>query len=230
MATCLRRTKDLISDRLRLPSRLEREEEIELDKSDRELYEFFKGRTSSLVATMFPTNTNLSAPRRQGNILALISFLRLICNHGEKLLPPAAVEAWRNKDSSAIDRGVISDDSRKCTNCKFDIDGLGFSDSVQFESSCLHIICGRCAISKDENGSTLDMNLCPICIRESAYTSNDRFAGPSSAMNDFAIREYYPSAKVRTLLRNLRVEQLESSGFKDRPVKRHETILLREAR
>jgi hypothetical protein len=230
LATCLRRTKDLINDKLQLPSRLEREEEIELDKPDRKLYDFFKGRTSSLVAAMFPTDTNSSAPPRQGNILALIGFLRLICNHGEKLLPPAAIKSWHNKDSSTIDQSVMSGDSRKCTKCKVDIDGLGFSDSGQFESPCLHVICGKCAISKDEDGSTLDMNHCPMCIGESAYASNDRLASPSSAMNDISIKDYYPSAKVRALLRNLRVEQLKSSSFKDKPVKRHETILLMEVK
>jgi len=226
MATCLRRTKDLIKDELRLPLRLEREEVIELDKPDKELYHFFRSQTSSLVAGAFSSDANSPAPPRHGNILPLISFLRLICNHGEKLLPPSVVKAWRNKDSSAIDWIMMRGDGRKCATCKVDIGGLGLSDSGRSELSCLHVICGECAISRDEDSLTLDENICAICSRESAYASNDRFTDQSSAKIDFRMTDYCPSAKIRALLRNLREEQqLESSGSNVKPVKRHETSL-----
>jgi hypothetical protein len=179
-----------------------------------------------LVSRALSSDTGSSATRRHGNILPLISFLRLICSRGEKLLPPAAAKAWRNEDSAAIDWIMTRGDSKKCASCKVNINGAEFSDSSVSELSCLHVICGECAISRDEDGSTLDESICPICSKESAYATSDRFTRLSSAVTDFPMTDYCPSAKVRALLRNLRIErQFENSDSKGKPVKRHEITL-----
>lgn len=101
-ATCLRRTKNHIQDQLKLPPRVEKIEFVELDPEERSLYDFFKTRASSLVVGKFTQRSEMDKAR-WGTMLSLIGFLRLICNHGEQLLPAAAIELWNNQNVSPVD-------------------------------------------------------------------------------------------------------------------------------
>ncbi|KAL6355680.1 hypothetical protein LRP88_11284 [Fusarium phalaenopsidis] len=96
-ATCLRRTKADHAKMLNLPPKTEHVERVEMGRNDRRLYEFFK-RFSYLTAGLDKT----SKKRAATNILVLISMLRLICDHGEALLPDSALTAWRNRDENAL--------------------------------------------------------------------------------------------------------------------------------
>ncbi|RTE81243.1 hypothetical protein BHE90_004238 [Fusarium euwallaceae] len=96
-ATCLRRTKADHAKMLNLPPKIEHVERIEMSRNDRQLYEFFK-RFSYLTAGLDKT----SKKRAATNILVLISMLRLICDHGEAMLPDSALTAWKNRDKNAL--------------------------------------------------------------------------------------------------------------------------------
>ena len=104
-ATCLRRTKKMIKKSLELPPRRERTEFIELNETDRELYTYFKERTAAIAASFLSPTTEKakSGGLEESNILSLINFLRLICNHGTDLLPPSVVAAWEARDGVSID-------------------------------------------------------------------------------------------------------------------------------
>jgi SNF2 family DNA or RNA helicase len=221
MATCLRRTKNTINNQLQLPQRIDREEAIELDRNDRDLYNFFKVRTSSLMAGMF-SEDSWSAPHQQRNILPLINFLRRICDHGERLLPPAALKVWLSCDSSTIDWNMIGSCASKCDSCKTGIDNVESPDSHRSEFPCLHIICPGCTISNDEDDSTVDENSCPLCNRECLPSVSDRLTVSTSKEADLMTVDYRPSSKVKALIANLREEQrLNMSDLKENPIKRN---------
>lgn len=101
-ATCLRRTKQHVKNQLSLPRRTDKEHLVELKTSERLLYDFFKTRASSLVARSTVHCAALEK-RGLGNILTIINSLRLICNHGEELLPQSSVELWKNRDTFTDD-------------------------------------------------------------------------------------------------------------------------------
>ncbi|KAJ6039603.1 Helicase C-terminal [Penicillium canescens] len=110
-AVCLRRTKRLIGSQLKLSLRIDKKHTVELDVQERRLYDFFKRQFSRLVARNMAANPNTNK-EPQRNILFLINCLRLICNHGESLLPPTALNLWRSQlspmdDSHLCEHGAI---------------------------------------------------------------------------------------------------------------------------
>ncbi|KAJ6073167.1 Helicase C-terminal [Penicillium canescens] len=105
-ATCLRRTKSHLQDQLELPPRVEKEQSVELDPWERSLYDFLKSRASSLVVGKVTQRSQMDKAR-WGTMLSLIGFLRLVCNHGQQLLPPVATELYQERNPSAP--GLYSD-------------------------------------------------------------------------------------------------------------------------
>ncbi|KAJ5192176.1 Helicase C-terminal [Penicillium cf. viridicatum] len=101
-ATCLRRTKSHVQGQLKLPLRVEKEHLVELDSGERSIYDFLKARASSLVVGKFTQRSQMDKAR-WGTMLSLIGFLRLICNHGEQLLPNIATELYHSQTLSAVD-------------------------------------------------------------------------------------------------------------------------------
>ncbi|KAF2647161.1 hypothetical protein K491DRAFT_644351 [Lophiostoma macrostomum CBS 122681] len=99
-ATCLRRTKASIGDALNLPPRHEVIEKVNLHPKDQELYDFFKIRAAKLAAgTRVSNPANASHEQGQdGSVLSSLNFLRLICNHGETLLPETGMKIWNTRD------------------------------------------------------------------------------------------------------------------------------------
>ncbi|KAH0562185.1 hypothetical protein GP486_003119 [Trichoglossum hirsutum] len=216
-ATCLRRTKNTVKDQLKLPQRTDREETIELDGGERELYDFFKFRTSSLVAGMF-SEEKLADRQQKGSILPLINFLRLICDHGEQLLPAPALKAWSNRGASIFDWNTMRNGGKNCALCKAGINQLQYPDALRYEF-CLHIICSECAIT-DEEESPIDDESCPICDRGSSTPQNQQLASPLSKDSDSITVNYWPSTKVRALLKNLQHEQrFNNTDLKEAPIK-----------
>ncbi|KAJ9150780.1 Helicase, C-terminal [Pleurostoma richardsiae] len=121
-ATCLRRTKahPYLASTLKLPRKTERVEIVELAPYERELYNFFKRRSYLLAAEDVSPDLEAGGPKAMkrrrkpakkgrgseslprknaGNIIVLISVLRMICDHGETLLPRIALEAWPSPKS-----------------------------------------------------------------------------------------------------------------------------------
>ena len=99
-ATCLRRTKSHVQDQLELPPRVVKEQSVELDPWERNLYDFLKSRASSLVVGKVTQRSQMDKAR-WGTMLSLIGFLRLVCNHGQQLLPPVATELYQERNPSA---------------------------------------------------------------------------------------------------------------------------------
>ncbi|KAI1120285.1 SNF2 family N-terminal domain-containing protein [Nemania abortiva] len=231
-ATTLRRTKANHTQILGLPCKTERVEIVGLSAGDRRLYEFFK-RQSYLIATLGKSG---AAPRGEGkaragggntsqgsNILLLIGLLRLICNHGEALLPDLAAEAWRNRDTSSIDWNMLELGVDTCVDCGSEIDSLNATESAVGRFACGHAICTDCSaklrmtistclgcgINETSPSSRVQSShslLIPTGSR-SPSTSDvdpmspsrlDKRASPSRFGE-----QYTPSDKVKALLRNI---------------------------
>ncbi|KAL4809143.1 SNF2 family N-terminal domain-containing protein [Aspergillus unguis] len=111
-ATCLRRTKKniMVEEAVELPDKKEVIEPIQLAAAEREIYEFFQRKASKLLTQLGPPE---QCERKDNNTLSVINNMRLICNHGEDLLPESQVAIWhehkkgRRKEttSSAPDGG-----------------------------------------------------------------------------------------------------------------------------
>ena len=104
--TCLRRTKGSIGDALRLPPRNEQIEFVSLHQQDQELYEFFKIRAAKLASGSRVFNPATATPKssQDGSVLSLLNFLRLICDHGQQILPETALKIWNARDRTMSDR------------------------------------------------------------------------------------------------------------------------------
>lgn len=226
-ATCLRRTKahPHLASKLRLPVKRERVEGVELGKGEREVYEFFKrrfyllasdagdeqhsaagskgGGSKEVVAKRLGKKKNISGKIRRksaGNIIILLSVLRRICDHGEALLPQAALEVWRNRDAGILSWDVLEKAAlagRSCCLCGQRVengeDGVKREVDVAVEFPCgKHIACETCTTP-----ATSDMALtCPKCpATEDVSSVSIMPCGVDSA--------YSPSSKVSALLRNV---------------------------
>lgn len=102
--TCLRRTKKMIELSHPLPDRREKTTWVELTPKDRKLYSFFEKEAANIASGSYRYNGHPNPNDRQNNnILKLINFLRLICDHGEELLPQSAREIWSTDGDKVID-------------------------------------------------------------------------------------------------------------------------------
>lgn len=109
-ATAFRRTKATLETTVKLPAKIEKIESVKLSDADRELYEFFKAQASKTADQLSGSGQVVStAPDKNKNTLALINLLRLICNHGEHLLPTSAANAWRTRQKERATDGMNAD-------------------------------------------------------------------------------------------------------------------------
>ncbi|OCK85547.1 hypothetical protein K432DRAFT_318094 [Lepidopterella palustris CBS 459.81] len=217
MATCLRRTKETVKEKLKLPQRIEREERINLNNHERELYDFFKARTFALVTGMLCELHGSSEQQKQGNILGLINCLRRICNHSEQLLPTAALNAWRSRNTSGVDWSFAQSSTSTCNFCNAELDNSERLDSPWSELSCLHVICSNCTITRIEDSELPANDPCPVCNTESTMLLCQKH--PIHSSEEIALR-YQPSTKVNALLENLyRERKLNSSNITGNPIK-----------
>lgn len=139
---------------------------------------------------------------KDSNILTLINFLRLICNHGEHLLPASALEAWKTRDIGSIDWHTLRASRADCDMCGKYVDEIDTQASTEPEFPCQHSICPKCA----SRGADLEVDYvtrCPKCLEH---------AVDEGGSTNFQILQdpVIPSAKVSALIRNLRLDQ--SSG------------------
>jgi SNF2 family DNA or RNA helicase len=123
-ATCLRRTKRILVNSCVLPKRTERVEWVNFHKTDRDVYKFFKEKCAKMAQGASPSASDSAKleNRKPGNLLSLINFMRLICNHGEHLLPQSALNAWNARDEAAIDGRVMESFEKKCAICDTDVE------------------------------------------------------------------------------------------------------------
>ena len=213
-ATCLRRTKRMLGDSCELPKRTERIEEVEFQEIDRDLHAFFQEKCAKIAEGISATELTLpeAGHRKEGNLLSLINFLRLICDHGLQLLPRSALDAWNARDDTSINWQMMQRCRKRCCICETDIDEADFLASNGSELRCQHWICTTCALQSEsvygEEGS------CPKCATSPG--SRDYSSCPSPEATFLP-----PSAKIEALLRNLHTEQaVETSQRPSKPVKR----------
>ncbi len=200
-ATCLRRTKSLNSSLFSLPGRSEKVEWIELSPEDRELYNFFKTKTAQTASELLRCYSGADKPgqHKDINILTLINFLRLICDHGEHLLPSSALEAWKTRSNGSIDWRMMK---AKCDLCGVFVNEFDAPALIDVESQCQHSICVNCVLrSQKDKGN--DGPTCPKCIIQIVGDEDSTISNKPRTI----IR---PSAKIKKLIENLRQEQ--SSG------------------
>ena len=206
-ATCLRRTKADHVLGLNLPQKLERVEEIEMPCEDRELYEFFK--RFSFTAAKGKTSKKIAAT----NILILISMLRLICDHGEALLPVSALKAWKDRDPSLLTFKMLESGIKTCISFDREIEELDVAESVIEELTCGHVLCESC-VTKSQTSE--DQPSCLKCSTEGLKPPSvlsDSSPGPSQSELALPQKLHYPpSAKLRALLRNIIKGQTRPTG------------------
>lgn len=212
--TCMRRTKETLDTGLQLPGRVDREEQLNLGRKDRALYDFFRARAASFLSGLLSAGRPDTAPAPQrGNILTLINFLRVICNHGEMLLPPSAVQIYRDRyspqpetsSSQKVALGSICDDGYRNRND-------GRTDTLEFPPYASSQHKTGCCID-ERHGIPTTHSHQPLC-QPCSGNSPDR-----NPVN------HLPSAKVARLIDNIRREQqgnLEQNSAGTVPVKRHE--------
>ncbi|KAF5623217.1 hypothetical protein F25303_11892 [Fusarium sp. NRRL 25303] len=204
-ATCLRRTKDSVSETLNLPDRKVHECVVQLDPEDRELYDFFKRNASHLIADRGFGESNTA--KTTGSILPIINTLRLICNHGQRLLPNFALEAWSHRNNPNSESNFAASKFGLCISCGMET----LPNEMLSEFVCSHFLCSKCADSDERYQLSLDSDLCPSCTKDG-----------DSAVTDAATEEgvYQPSAKIRALIQSLRVEQQGNTPtFGNKPIK-----------
>ncbi|KAL2130486.1 hypothetical protein VTI74DRAFT_6340 [Chaetomium olivicolor] len=234
-ATCLRRTKThphLLST-LKLPAKTERVEFVDLTPDERGIYDFFRRKFYLLASnpengSEVPKAGSTKARKRQTatkretvpeekelrhrntkNIIVLISMLRRICDHGEALLSPGALEVWRKRGAGVLSWDMLQKDAdegtgRTCCVCGQggDVDNNEEKDvPVMVEFACdRHVACEACVAPADEEVLT-----CPTC----ATTTEPLLSGSAQPSSEALV--YRPSAKVSALLRNI-LTKLRSEG------------------
>ncbi|UPL01101.1 hypothetical protein LCI18_012035 [Fusarium solani-melongenae] len=194
-ATCLRRTKHSINHSHKLPDRTEKIERVDLHPNDRELYKFFSAMATKIASGSLEDKSNMRSRDKNGNknILPIINFLRLICNHGEDLLPTYAVETWTQRQSGLVESQMEQFPRESCTLCHDKLDSPAGS-----------LFCTLCLLKRRDSESVETIGSSRFESRQGETPTSPR----------------RPSAKVEALIRNLGNEQVENqNGSEARPVK-----------
>lgn len=210
-AICLRRTKDSVQNLVRLPQKEERDMVLSLTGEEKKLYEFFRVRAARAYDEMQKLKARRAVSKAQkqpsagrGNhILVMIGCLRLICDHGESLLPTNALKLWHNRGTQALilaSTGSLAGlDPQHCDVCASDLDRVGGDIFTINELECGHVLCEQCSVSEDlEEPQDSDI-ACPKC--------SERSMPPSSSQYGVGKGGKKPSVKVIALLENLRNER-----------------------
>ncbi|KAK5987845.1 SMARCA3-like protein-like protein [Cladobotryum mycophilum] len=216
-ATCLRRTKKLTQSLFQLPDRHEQTVRLELSPEDRDLYTFFSKKAANIASGAYRHDPQYSFMdgRKNDNILTLINVLRLICDHGEQLLPQSAVESWKTSGDNFMDWQKIQDFQEfqaACDLCGSKIDDAKVQNVMGLNTSSLHAMCQACHTSVEGNAS------------ENEPTSPDRsMPTPSDREGSYSTITTMPAQlppKLKVLIDNLHQEQsISDHNESNRPVK-----------
>jgi SNF2 family DNA or RNA helicase len=211
-ATCLRRTiSGLNAEILQLLPPKSRIEWIRLG-DDEELYKFFKLKTASVASGRGKNRAkgvkdSVGRVKGDENILSLISFLRMICNYGERMLPAKALEAWRERDLSSIDWQAMETMQHRCAGCGGRVRDIDDGNILL----CGHHVCEKCQLHAEEadEGELDEVLACSAC-RDSDQNGEHKqiIAAPGASR----------SAKAQALIRNILDQQ--SSPWASPPQKR----------
>ncbi|KAL6697594.1 SNF2 family N-terminal domain-containing protein [Trichoderma pleuroticola] len=213
-ATCLRRTKKMIELSHPLPDRREKTTWVELTLRDRNLYSFFEKEAASIASGSYRHNSghSNSNDRQNNNILKLINFLRLICDHGEQLLPRSAVEIWSAEGDKLIDWQNFQELQVACDMCGLKIDNTQGWPSIGLDISYPPVMCAACQAITREHEPEIE------------FTYSDKSMlipnGRESPCSEAKIRAAQQSPKLKALIDNLRQEQfLSDHCMSNQPIK-----------
>jgi SNF2 family DNA or RNA helicase len=218
-ATCLRRTKQktLCSDKLKLPPRSEKVHEVHLHRDDQVLYDDVRRFNAEIAAGLEKrSEKDLLHKGKENNILLLINSLRLICDHGEQLLPEAVKR--RMEESSIASVASFASEMQqvyhgRCSICEGELnERVAQADSQDS-------ICVNCATS-EQGSSTTNMQVDTLGKKGLSASQPASFEESGSAKPC-----YRPSAKVLALLGNLEHERAATGKIR-RPRKRYVTTPL----
>jgi hypothetical protein len=206
-ATCLRRTKRNIEAELSLPPRIDRVEKVELTARERELYEFFEGGNSHMLAGVFSGSDNEFNKPERHNVLRLINFMRRICDHGEQLLPHSALAAWHSRHSLFFDWSSRLDLHVTAAGLLTPESNLD-DDTYDIDADLIVDIPNEVLRTDDGLGTRpkATMRLSPTAKEKTPQQSTD-----SAKIADRMTNGYQPSSKVLALLRNLQLDRSEEN-------------------
>lgn len=212
--TCLRRTKKSTELSDQLPNRREETVWVELLPRDRDLHNFFYKEAAKIASGFYRHKTeNSTSNYPTSNILKLIHFLRLICNHGEKLLPPSAVGTWKASEGNAFDWQTIQDFQQSCEICDLEISDSEDQSVMSLDMSFPQVICRACLAS---TGKIEHRNRLTILTRSMSIPSGD--TGESYSTSKIQTGQH--SSKLSALVDNLRQEQSCSDQYNpNQPIK-----------
>ena len=210
-AISLRRTKESVFGELRLRSRVEQLQPVELNEVERALY--------NIVKRSWTYASGKSGSVR--SIFQTITKLRQICNHGREFLSPEALAILDQAFIGGELVGTIAEDTPLCENCGAVVQDPVLDEIANHLLSCLHLLCNHC-LRRSEEGHTEEA-LCPLCsgsgTSDSLFQDGKWMDQPwdlSQNAMDMDI-SYRPSSKVLALLQNLHTDQLKSTN---NPIKR----------
>ncbi len=194
-ATCLRRMKEkvLSSNDIKLPRRFERVHEVHLHQDDQDLYNAIKKLCAETAAGLEERSQAGSSPKGgENNILLLINSLRLICDHGQQLLPNAIRRPREQNSVFSFESGMKQLYSPRCSACEGEIDDN---------------------ISRAEDQD-------PICVNCATSEVGSHIINMKGNLSEKgSMPHYQPSAKVVAMLENLKRDQKEAQ-YSHRPRKR----------
>ena len=203
-ATCLRRTKRSAAVSFELPKTVQKTELVKLVGEDQDLYDIFQQKTAEIAAGMDKDKSERAKPRmaRDGNMLALMNFLRLICDHGKDLLPFKALKICEGAGKlSSLDWAALRTLRKTCHVCGAEVEEVGSSPSD--DSS--RFTCTTCLTVNEEDNTGRLSTFLPV--------PTTKWTGSVTAAETLQ-----PYAKVRCLLKNLYKERAADGG--DKPIKR----------
>lgn len=214
-ATCLRRTKKMAAQSVKLPNLTETTQDVKMHEADRELYTFFEKYTANIASKAYGSHNK--APADLGcNILPLMNFLRRICDHGLQLLPATAVDAWNTRNGETMEQDMMQRRLRKCDSCQSDVQEDTDDAEESLKLRCGHLICSCCTGQSYGDFLVEDESVfCPACTnsnRKSPSVRGERSPLPTDSRL---------SSKLEALLRNIREEQqFNQTSASTNPVKR----------
>jgi SNF2 family DNA or RNA helicase len=213
--TCLRRTKKLTEFSYQLPNRREQTVLVELSQGDRDLYTFFEREAAKIASGFYRHNVeNSTSNHSKNNILKMINFLRLICDHGEKLLPQSAIDTWLAAGDKAIGWQKIWESQESCEICGLKIDGFQDQSVSRLDISFPQVICRSCLAITEESEP-----------RSGSTNFSRSIPTPDGATGELDSTIRIPtdqqSSKLKALIDNLRQEQSCSDQYSpNQPIKR----------
>ena len=212
-ATCLRRMKKSAMASVDLRDPVEKVETITLYKHDQDIHDFFK-REAGIIARKSRQERGRgkkSMSSSDGKILSFMNFMRLICNHGQDLLPWSAVELLTNHDTGSETWNTTLEANTTCYFCGEMVDSSAALSSQLGDNKENTTVCQACDNSRDTD----------IKVWNIDQATNDEKASIAVTSENTKVKAIIgrPSAKVDSLLRNICMEQFQAAG--ERPIKRY---------